>query len=77
MNAYCRCIGKLSTALETVAKAALPALNIRACADLVDLPIQGISMSKARFAVIGTLIVSLAACSGGGPSEGERHDAFL
>ncbi|WP_372376688.1 hypothetical protein ACDI35_10590 [Xanthomonas axonopodis pv. cajani] len=34
-------------------------------------------MSKARFAVIGTLIVSLAACSGGRPSQSEREHAFL
>lgn len=34
-------------------------------------------MSKARFAVIGTLIVSLVACSGGGPSQGDRQSAFL
>ncbi|MEA0624160.1 hypothetical protein QYY83_06990 [Xanthomonas campestris pv. campestris] len=34
-------------------------------------------MSKARFAVIGTLIVSLVACSGGGPSQDDRQSAFL
>ncbi|MEA5126195.1 hypothetical protein [Xanthomonas floridensis] len=34
-------------------------------------------MSNARFAVIGTLIVSLAACSGGRPSQSEREHAFL
>ena len=34
-------------------------------------------MSKARLAIIGTLIVSLVACSGGGPAETEREHAFL
>lgn len=34
-------------------------------------------MSKVRIAVIGALIVSLAACSGGGPSHDDRQNAFL
>lgn len=34
-------------------------------------------MLKSRLAVIGALIVSLAACSGGGPSHDDRENAFL
>ncbi|WP_329761650.1 hypothetical protein [Stenotrophomonas maltophilia] len=34
-------------------------------------------MLKSRLAVIGALIVSLAACSGGGPSHDDRQNAFL
>lgn len=35
-------------------------------------------MSKARVAVVGALIVCLAACSGGGgPSHDDRQNAFL
>ncbi|CAM4345508.1 hypothetical protein CR156_14920 [Stenotrophomonas lactitubi] len=34
-------------------------------------------MLKSRLAAIGALIVSLAACSGGGPSHDDRQNAFL
>lgn len=34
-------------------------------------------MLKSRLAAIGALIVSLAACSGGGPSQDDRQGAFL
>jgi len=34
-------------------------------------------MFKARVAVVGALILALAACSGGGPSHDERQNAFL
>jgi len=34
-------------------------------------------MSKLRIALTGALIISLAACSGGGPSHDDRQAAFL
>lgn len=34
-------------------------------------------MLNSRLAAIGALIVSLAACSGGGPSHDDRQGAFL
>ncbi|MEW2895538.1 hypothetical protein [Stenotrophomonas maltophilia] len=34
-------------------------------------------MLKSRLAAIGALIVSLAACSGAGPSHDDRENAFL